>query len=220
MERRKYDTTRRRAKAAQTREEILVAARRRFLGDGYVATTVAAIAGDAGTSVDTIYKTFGGKPGLLRAICDVALAGSGPVPAEERSDALQAGTRDPRVILRGFGRLTSEVSPLVSPLLLVLRDAAAIDTDAAALRAELDAQRLARMTHNAGNLAGAGHLRPDLSVEEAAQILWTYASPELYDLLVLRQGWSPEQLGRFVGEALVAALLPPERRRAKRGTPV
>jgi len=220
MAQRTYDSTRRRAKAARTRDDVLAAARRRFLEDGYVATTVAAIAGDAGTSVDTIYKAFGGKPGVLRAICDVALTGTGPVPAEERSDALQAGTRDPRVILRGFGRLTSEVSPLVSPLLLVLRDAAAVDADAAALRTDLDAQRLVRMTHNARNLAGAGHLRTDLSVEEAAQILWTYSSPELYELLVLRQAWSPEHLGRFVGEALIAALLGRERPRPKRGTPV
>jgi hypothetical protein len=33
-------------------------------------------------------------------------------------------------------------------------------------------------------------------------------SPELYDLLVIRRGWSPDRFGRFVGHALTAALLP------------
>jgi hypothetical protein len=38
--------------------------------------------------------------------------------------------------------------------------------------------------------------------------MWTYSSPELYQLLVIRCGWSPERFGEFVGDALIAALLP------------
>jgi hypothetical protein len=37
--------------------------------------------------------------------------------------------------------------------------------------------------------------------------MWTYGSPDLYELLVTGRGWSPERYGRFVGQALVAALL-------------
>ena len=47
-------------------------------------------------------------------------------------------------------------------------------------------------------------------IGEAADILWTYTSPEPYDLLAHQRGWPPEQYGRFVGQALIAALLPPE----------
>ena len=64
------------------------AARRRFLHDGFTAPTIAVIAGEASVSVDTIYKTFGGKPGLVRSICEQALEGEGPVPAERRSDGI------------------------------------------------------------------------------------------------------------------------------------
>lgn len=213
--RRRYDSSRRREQAERTRREILDAARARFLDAGYAATTVAAIAGDVGVSVDTIYKAFGGKTGVLRAICQAALEGAGPVPARTRSDALQANERDPYLIVRGFGALSAEVSPRVSPLLLLLRDAAVGDAEAAELRADLERQRLERMTANARNLHRAGHLRPGLGVKEAAQIMWTYASPELYELLIVRQGWTPERLGTFVGDALVAALLPPERPRPK-----
>lgn len=211
--RRRYDSSRRQQHADRTRRDILDAARARFLELGYAATTVAAIAGDVGVSVDTIYKSFGGKTGVLRAICQESLAGAGPVPAYVRSDAMQATERDPYVIVRGFGTLTAEVSPRGSPLMLLLRDAAVSDADAAGLRDELDGHRLERMKHNAANLARASHLRPGLSVEEAAQIMWTLSSPELFELLVVRQGWSHERYGEFVGEALVAALLPPERKR-------
>lgn len=207
---RPYDSARRREQARQTREAILDTARRLFLSDGFAATTIAAIAASAGVSVDTIYKAFGGKPGLVRAICQQALAGEGPVPAEARSDALQASERDPREIIRGWGALTIEIAPRIAPILLLVRAAAAADPVMASLQSELNAQRLERMTHNARNLAASGHLREDLTAELAGEILWTYSSPELYELLVLMRRWSLERYGAFIADAMIAALLPPE----------
>jgi len=204
--RRRYDSTRRRAQARETRDAILDVARRRFLREGFGPTTVAAIAAEAGVSVDTVYKAFGGKAGLLRAVCERALAGEGPVPAEARSDALQSTETDPRAILRGWGALTTEVAPRVAPILLLIRQAAA-DPEMAGLQAEMDGQRLKRMTHNARALARAGHLRDDLTVEGAGEILWIYSSPQLYELLVLLRGWPLERYGTFIADAMIAALL-------------
>jgi AcrR family transcriptional regulator len=208
-QKRSYDSTRRREQARQTRGLIIDAARRAFLGGGYSSTTIAAIATEAGVSVDTVYKTFGGKPGLVRAICDQALAGAGPVPAEERSDAMQAAETDPRKIIRGWGTLTTEVAPRGAPIFLLVRDAAVSDPEMAGLQAELDEQRLQRMTANARRLAAAGHLREDVSVELAGEIMWTYSSTAFYELLVLRRGWPLDRYGAFIADALIAALLPP-----------
>ena len=97
------------------------AAQRLFLRDGFAATTIAAIAAEAQVSAETIYKAFGGKPGLVRAICDAALAGEGPVPAETRSDQLQLHEPDPRKIIRGWGELTAEVAPRIAPIMLLVR---------------------------------------------------------------------------------------------------
>jgi AcrR family transcriptional regulator len=207
VKRRRYDASRRREQARLTREAIIAAARRRFLRDGYAMTTIASIAADAGASADTIYKSFGGKAGLLQAMCQEALAGAGPVPAEQRSDAMQAGESDPSRMLRGLGTLTTEVAPRIAPLLLLLSRAAETDTAVAQLRADLDVARLARMTRVAETLAGKTQLRPGLSVQEAAEIMWAYSSPELYGLLVISRGWSPDRYGEFVGESLVDALL-------------
>jgi AcrR family transcriptional regulator len=208
-----YDSIRRREQARETRAAILATARELFLRDGFGPTTVAAIAEGARVSVDTIYKAFGGKPGLVRAICHEALIGEGPVPAEARSDALQAAEHDPREIIRGWGVLTTEVAPRVAPILLLLRAAAAADAEMASLQSELSAQRLKRMTDNARNLASAGHLRDQLPVELAGEILWTYSSPELYELLVLTRGWPLERYGAFIADAMTAALLPPDTHR-------
>ena len=210
MSKRPYDSTWRQAQARQTRQALLDAARDRFLTEGFTATTVAVIASDVGVSVDTIYKAFGGKPGLVRAICADALAGEGPVPAEIRSDALHDSEPGPQAIIRGWGALASEVAPRVVPILLLIRDAAIADPEMAELRADMDRQRLERMTQNARMLANAGHLRRGLTVEHAGEIMWTYSSPQLYELLVMIRGWPLPGFTAFITDAMVAALLPPE----------
>jgi AcrR family transcriptional regulator len=207
---RPYDSTHRREQARQTREAITATARRLFLRHGFASTTVAAIAAETGVSVDTIYKAFSGKPGLVRAICEEALAGEEPIPAETRSDALHEAESDPRQIIRGWGKLTTEVAPRVAPILLLVRVAASADPEMANLQSEMDAQRLERMTHNARNLAAAGYLRDDVTVEMAGAIMWTYSSPELYELLVLTRGWALRRYAAFIVDAMIAALLPPE----------
>jgi len=99
---RPYDSSGRRRRAGETRENILRVAEQLLRADGYARTSIAGVAAGAGVSVETVYKAFGGKPGLVRAIRDTALAGEGPLHAETRSDALRAAERDPRAMLRGF----------------------------------------------------------------------------------------------------------------------
>jgi AcrR family transcriptional regulator len=207
--RRRYDSSGRRERARQAREQIAGIAEELFLSRGYAATTVAAIAARARVSVETIYKSFGGKPGLVRAIVEAGLAGPGPIPAEQRSDQIRDTEPDPRQILTAWGAFVTEIAPRTAPTLLLARDAAASDPELAALLDQISAARLERMTVNARALSDAGHLRPGLTVAQAADILWTYTSPELYDLLVLRRGWSPDHYGHFTAQALIAALLPP-----------
>jgi AcrR family transcriptional regulator len=205
---RRYDASRRRAQAAQTQSAVLDVARRQFLEHGYAGTTVGRVAAEAGTSVETVYKAFGGKSGLVRALWERGLAGQGAVPAPERSDLLSATETDPERVLRKWGRFTTEVAPEVAPVMLLVRGAAAADPDIAALLTEVEAQRRTRMRHNARVLQRRGWLRPGISLARATDVLWTYSSAELYDLLVLKCGWPVTKYGEFIGDALIAALLP------------
>ena len=205
---RPYDARGRMEQAQRNRENIIEVARRVFLERGYAATTINAIAQEAGVSIETIYKSFGGKAGLVRAIYERGLAGRGDTPAPERSDAMSAREADPRAILRHWGALTAEVSPLVSPILQLVRSAATTDPELAELLSESDAQRLTRMRRNARVLVDRRFLRKGVTAERAAEILWAYTSPELYDLFVMRRGWTPQRFGEFVASALTAALLP------------
>ena len=207
--RRRYDSARRQDAARRRRAAVVEAARRLFLSEGFAGTTIARIAGDAGVSEETVYKAFGNKIALVRAIRDQALAGAGPVHAERRSDRMQASEDDPRAIIRGWGVLAVEVAPRVAPVLLLVREAAASDRELARLQEEMDAARLTRMTHNARTLLKGNHLRSGITLDAATDVLWTYSSPELYDLLVMRRGWSVERYGRFIADAMIAALLSP-----------
>jgi hypothetical protein len=78
----------------------------------------------------------------------------------------------------------------------------------AALLNEVNASRLHRMERNARRLQERGGLRDGVGLEHARDVMWAYTAPELYELLVLLQGWSPQRFGRFVAEGLAAGLLP------------
>jgi AcrR family transcriptional regulator len=205
---RRYDSALRRARAEQTRRNLLAAARLRFLQHGYAATTMAAVAADARVSVETIYKTFGGKPQLVLALFHAAIAGDTEIPTEERADRVSAEEPDPVRRLHTFGQFVAEVMPRVGPLMLLVRAAAERHPELAGVWAQMNAERLTRMSQHAERLQEHSHLRADVSVAEARDVLWTYSAPELYDLLVQQRGWSVDQYGRWIGRAYVAALLP------------
>jgi len=165
---RSYDASLRQALARQNHDRIIEMAQRRFLRDGYGPTTISAIAEDAGVSVDTVYKSFGGKPGLIRAMAARALLGRGRVPAEQRSDELQSRERDPRKLISRWGVFVTEIAPLAAPIMFLLRDAAGSHPELRQLIEEVHADRLRRMTANARRFAAAGHLRHGITVAEAA----------------------------------------------------
>ena len=60
---RRYNSSGRQEQARRNRDAILQAAERQLNECGYAGTTVAAVAGEAGVSVETVYKAFGGKAG-------------------------------------------------------------------------------------------------------------------------------------------------------------
>jgi AcrR family transcriptional regulator len=206
---RRYDSSGRQAQARRTRQAILDAAQRQFLAGGYAATTIAAIAAEAGVSVETIYKAFGGKPGMVRAIYQRGLVGQQPIPAYQRADEMRERETDPRTIMRNWGTIASEVSSVVSPIARLVRIAAASDPEMAALLRAYNDTRERRARHHAQFLQRRGYLREGVSLAQATDILWTCTSDELYDLLVTQRGWSASRYARFLADYMIAALLPP-----------
>ncbi len=199
---RRYNGENRTAQAERVRQMLVDAAREQLLSVGYAGTSIPKVAQSCEVSAESVYKRFPGKPALLRAVVSQALQGIGPVAAETRADALPAG--DLEALLGGWARLAAEVAPRVAPILLLVRTAAGQDAELTGLARELDDNRRTRMTDNARRLAGAGHLRRGLSVQRAADILWTYSSPELYDLLVVQSQWTLDHYAAFISAGLAS----------------
>ncbi|MGB7818950.1 MAG: TetR/AcrR family transcriptional regulator [Ornithinibacter sp.] len=204
---RRYDATTRRAQAESRREAILAAARDLMLRDGYAATTIGSIATAAAVSAETIYKAFAGKPGLVRALYQQALEGAGREPAEQRSNRLRE-TATGHELVAGWAELAREVAPHVAPLAILLRDAAVLDPGARSLVEEMEHARLLRMRNNARALRATGDVRPGLSQRDIADTLYAVSSSEMFELLVMRRGWSSKRFARFQRQAIGALLIP------------
>ena len=205
---REYDASNRRAAAARRRRDALDAARELMLRDGYAATTMAAIAAAAGVSPETLYKSFGGKPGIVRALFRQALEGSGQEPAEERSNRLR-GVSTGHELVAGWAELAREVAPRGAPLVLLIREAAASDPRARSIWDEMERSRLARMRDNARALMATGDVRPGLTLRDVTDVLFTVSSAEMFELLVIRRRWSARRFARFQRETTAGALLVP-----------
>jgi AcrR family transcriptional regulator len=206
---RRYDATRRREAAAQTRRSILEVARRIFLERGYPGTTMAAIAEKAGVAPDTIYATLGNKPSLFRLLIETAISGSAePIAALDRAYVRQIRAEsDPLRKLTLYARAVRSIQERLAPLFRVLQSAASLDADLASLWREISQRRAANMRVFARELKRTGGLRPDLGVQEVADVIWSMNSPEFYLLLVEERGWSPSRFERWLATAWAHLLL-------------
>jgi AcrR family transcriptional regulator len=212
---RSYDASRRQQQAQENRARVLDAARAHFLADGYTATTIPGVARDAGVSVQMVYKAFGNKAGLLKAVFDVAVTGDDqPVPVAQRDEIKRIQAEpDPREKLRMYSEYFIQGAQRAVAVELLARDAASGDPAAAAVWNQIQQQRLTGMTQAARHFHAGGHLPAGTSLEEARDVLWTFTSPELWDLLVTQRGWAPARYGHWLAGMLAAALLTPQPQR-------
>jgi AcrR family transcriptional regulator len=212
VNRRPYDATERRRLAGRqrqnSRERVLAAAARLFAENGYSATTISDIAAAAGVAVQTVYSAVGGKPALIGAVVSRAIAGDASLtPLLDRAwlDTLRTET-DPWKQLRILAGELTAIAPRVVPVWLAMRAAADTDPEAAqawkqsmAIRHQVQLEMVRAIRRS--------DLKPGLSYDQAADVLWALASPETYDLLVLQRGWATTDLARWLADALAGSLL-------------
>lgn len=206
---RTYDGSARKAESAATRQRIVDAARELVLEQGYRRTTIAAIAARAGVNADTVYTLVGRKPVVLRELIEQAISGTDrAVPADDRAyvQAIRAEP-DAEAKLRIYARAMRETHERMAPLFLALRDASATEPEAQQVWDEISARRAANMRLFARELASTGRLRADLSVREAADVVWATNSAELFVLLTVERGWSTRHYERWLADSWTRLLL-------------
>jgi AcrR family transcriptional regulator len=206
---RSYDASGRREQAQARRRAVVVAARALFERDGFRPTTIAAVAERAGVSAESIYKGFGTKAALAKAVFDFVIAGDDePVPVWRRSeaDAIRAEPDVRRKIMR-YSRGLAARQQRSAKVQVLIRDGGHTDESLAALWQRLLAERLAGMTMLGRHLIESGQLREGIELEEVRDVLWTYTAVELYELLVLERGWPLDRYAEWIGHAIAAALV-------------
>jgi AcrR family transcriptional regulator len=208
--RRRYESPRRAAQAAQTRRDIVTAAGLLFRERGY-RVPLAEIASEAGVVVETVYRIFGSKAALFRATVEALLAGGAgraEVPVEERP-AIRAirDEPDPHQQVAGYAATQPGIHRRAGPLLRALRDARGSDPELQRLWDQMEAWRLDGQGRFVRMLADRGALRPGLEVDVGIDIAWTLCSLSVYDSLVLGRGWGDERYQAWLTDTLAWELL-------------
>jgi AcrR family transcriptional regulator len=206
---RPYDSPRRREQAAATRREILDAAQRLFERQGYAATTMAAVAAEARVALKTVYIAFETKSGLLRALWHLLLRGDEEEsPVAERDwyrEVLEEP--DPERQLRLNARNSKTVKLRIAPLIEVIRNAASVDADIEVLWSRIQTDFYDNQRAIVERLHQRKALRRGLDVTRASDILWTLNHPNLWQLLVVERGWTPERFEKWFADTACAQLL-------------
>lgn len=198
---RSYRSPRREAQARRTRERIVHAARRLWVTRGFAATTIEAIASEAKVAVQTVYGAFGSKAAILIALLGQleANAGGETLMTDLRN---AASVREQLAILATFNRRLFEGG---ADIIAIAIGSVAVDPDVAAWANEGDRRRREGQGHIVAAWEAQGALK--LPGSDAADILYTLTSPEVYLLLVRAVGWSPDRYERWIDETLAGLLL-------------
>jgi AcrR family transcriptional regulator len=199
--------SRREQQSLVTRGEIAEAARKLMLERGYVATSIGAIAEEAGVAVQTIYNSIGNKAEVLSAVLDLTAAGSAApslVPAVMRERV--AGARTAADVIDVLADWFPEVHLRTAAVFQVIAQAAAVDPEIAKLEQRRATQRLVNYGEAAAALRERRGLRRGLSDHEAAALIWSVGHPQVYRTLVDDVGWSQQAYRTWLGTAFTAAL--------------
>jgi AcrR family transcriptional regulator len=207
---RSYDATRRRQRAEQerqaTRRRVVDAAGSLFLERGYVATTMADIAREAGVALQSVYKVGHSKADLLHEVRDLAVAGDDQqVMLLDRPEysAIRTET-DPDRQVEMFASLIATTMERLAPVWVAYREAAAVDAKAAANLVTTQQRRY----HTFVNVIGAiPEHRLRHSPAQSTNTAWAVASPDVYLLLQSVLDWDTDRYSEWLSQTLTDLLL-------------
>jgi AcrR family transcriptional regulator len=194
------------AVAAPSRKERAVATRRRILDSalssfserGYSATTMDAVAGEAGVAVQTVYLAFRTKGELLQAVYEHAVHGPEQTPPHlmpwwPRSDDGQDITEAMSRFVDGTLELLARAAPLVWSVL----------GEESARSGYEHNEQLRRFGYAelVSVLVEKHPLRPGLTAVKARDVLLVLTGPQLFVMYTRELGWSTDELAAWISAA-------------------
>jgi AcrR family transcriptional regulator len=205
-EKRSYSSRVRAEQARRTRTAVLDAAQACFVEHGYAATTMKDISAAAGVSHQTVF-TQGGKAALLLAVVDRAIVGDDQEQALVDRVPIREliAERDKAVKLEMARATTARYWTSAHEPLRVFREAAASDPEIAAAWVEHERRRYADARVLVGSFKHL--LRADLTVEQATDIYWSFASIDTLHNFLHGRGWTMGRYAHWLVDAIDRLLL-------------
>jgi AcrR family transcriptional regulator len=209
---RPYDARRRRERAqaerSATRRRVVEAARELFLSRGYVATTMADIAREAGVALQSVYTAGQSKADLLHLITDLAVAGDDQeVMLVDRPEfAAVAAESDPERQVQMLASLIATTMERLAPVWIAYREAAAVDAKAASNLVAAHRRRRETFGTMISMVPDQRLRRPH---ERSADTMWAIGSIDVFLLLRTVLEWDATQYAEWLSDTLVDQLVTP-----------
>ncbi|MEA2656949.1 MAG: hypothetical protein QOI23_2314 [Chloroflexota bacterium] len=192
-----------RERAELTRARIMEAAYRLFTRHGYEATTMQAIADEAGVAVQTVYFTFHTKAGLLMTIEIRAVGGEGQEEREQQQRELMQ-ERDPRNVVALWVVATAPVHNRITAFVALLGANLQMDAESVGRRAR-ERDRWFQMLID--RLVALDALKPGLVRSRALDVARAVVRVEAYEDLTVRWGWTDQEWIEWMTGVLARELL-------------
>ena len=194
---------RRQQYAEQTRADILQAARKLFAEQGYAQTKVEEIARNARVAPITVYAVGGGKVGLLRTLMEIWST----TPKNDELLARVLAQRTPQAIIDTVAAGVRALREEFGDIAYFMQDAAPHDPEVRTSLAVATGRYRNFFVVVAEHMARLDYLRPELTLQDAADLFWFYFGYWGYYTLHNENGWAYERAEKWLSKAAQSALL-------------
>lgn len=216
---RDYRSPLRAEQAAETRRRIVDAARVLLLERGFAATKLDQVAAEAGVALPTLTGYFPNKAALLEEVLRAVVSGG----ADEQQPPIRQQLKtlldvpDPHELLTQLAVVIRTANQRAFELFEIMRKAAAADPKLEERRRSGAEARRRDQVSVARHLKRTRALRPDVSEQQATDILWLYSSADVYRLLVHDSRWPTARYEQWLAQTLKHALLAPDHANTRPG---
>lgn len=203
MKKRSYHSEARDSQAARTRGHILAAAKKLFQSEGFDRVTISQLAQEAQVSTPTIYAIFKSKRGVLQSLIDEAL------PSEKFAALVDASMDEPspEKKLGITAKIARQIYDAERDLIDILRGALVVSPEFKELEQERENRRYERQGEYVKKMMKEKWLAKGLSLQKARDILWSLTGRDLYRMMVIEKGWTPDDYEKWLAELLAKSLL-------------
>jgi AcrR family transcriptional regulator len=202
QKKRSYDSASRRAQTEESKERILVAARKRFAKHGVDKVTIGELASDAGVSTPTVYLLFKSKAGILKALITGTFFGDNYAALAE----LTKKTTDPIELLRITAKISRVIFDTEKAEIGLIRGVSAFSPELRKVEVEFEQIRFVLQEARANLLVRTYPAAKKLGLAKVRDVMWMLTGRDIYRMFVLERGWSSDEYEEWLGDSLIALL--------------